>query len=657
MNLLHGLTVSDRPSSITSSNAGEHLNLKPDAVSPFASDFRALLAQSNSPNTALRHTSAGVDADKPLDVSVTEQWLASVELLRDAAPAGSDLEALAQAHGLELNELAALLKDALATSAHGSPTSAADGKDLPVDMPLSSIAAMVSQLLRDASAQTSEQATLDPRLQAVLEDVAQLTRAQDTAEMPTWQHIKQLLAQGGDKSDTPSWHTQPVDHALPIEPDQQVRDSELDQLMTLLESIDVSELQAMQSQGGDSQLDTTDTLDLSSLDEESQQLLQHLLQLAQLLNEADTENLDLTALDPEQQALLQQLLVIEQAVREQDSEFQDVEVKDKPFSLAQLLFAADDDAPDLQQLRSELLSKLEQNGRSVEQNTSPNATQAEQRLSQVLKDLQQLVTQQEGEQRQHTRAANVALGNSSATSSVAQAFGQATEAFKEQLQQAVQRAERTDAAESSNSERTLSLDALRRQVADVAPPSTADARMSSVQQGQTLTPQAAATREAQAQPSTPHTSAYEAARQAQQAIDILGPQAPERLRERVAVMFNTRTQAAEMRLDPPDLGRLNIRLSLNQDTTSVSFQVSTPQAREAIEQSLPRLRELLAEQGIQLADANVSEQRSGNAQQGQDGEQRGQSSQASVDIDHESEQLVSVAAPGRVAEGQVDYFV
>ncbi|MBA3987503.1 MAG: hypothetical protein C0463_00025 [Idiomarina sp.] len=602
MNLLHGLTVSDRPSSITSSNAGEHLNLKPDAVSPFASDFRALLAQSNSPNTALRHTSAGVDADKPLDVSVTEQWLASVELLRDAAPAGSDLEALAQAHGLELNELAALLKDALATSAHGSSTSAADGKDLPVDMPLSSIAAMVSQLLRDASAQTSEQATLDPRLQAVLEDEAQLTRAQDTAEMPTWQHIKQLLAQGGDKSDTPSWHTQPVDHALPIEPDQQVRDSELDQLMTLLESIDVSELQAMQSQGGDSQLDTTDTLDLSSLDEESQQLLQHLLQLAQLLNEADTENLDLTALDPEQQALLQQLLVIEQ-------------------------------------------------------NTSPNATQAEQRLSQVLKDLQQLVTQQEGEQRQHTRAANVALGNSSATSSVAQAFGQATEAFKEQLQQAVQRAERTDGAESSNSERTLSLDALRRQVADVAPPSTADARMSSVQQGQTLTPQAAATREAQAQPSTPHTSAYEAARQAQQAIDILGPQAPERLRERVAVMFNTRTQAAEMRLDPPDLGRLNIRLSLNQDTTSVSFQVSTPQAREAIEQSLPRLRELLAEQGIQLADANVSEQRSGNAQQGQDGEQRGQSSQASVDIDHESEQLVSVAAPGRVAEGQVDYFV
>lgn len=602
MNLLHGLTVSDRPSSITSSNAGEHLNLKPDAVSPFTSDFRALLAQSNSPNTALRHTSAGVDADKPLDVSVTEQWLASVELLRDAAPAGSDLEALAQAHGLELNELAALLKDALATSAHGSSTSAADGKDLPVDMPLSSIAAMVSQLLRDASAQTSEQATLDPRLQAVLEDEAQLTRAQDTAEMPTWQHIKQLLAQGGDKSDTPSWHTQPVDHALPIEPDQQVRDSELDQLMTLLESIDVSELQAMQSQGGDSQLDTTDTLDLSSLDEESQQLLQHLLQLAQLLNEADTENLDLTALDPEQQALLQQLLVIEQ-------------------------------------------------------NTSPNATQAEQRLSQVLKDLQQLVTQQEGEQRQHTRAANVALGNSSATSSVAQAFGQATEAFKEQLQQAVQRAERTDAAESSNSERTLSLDALRRQVADVAPPSTADARMSSVQQGQTLTPQAAATREAQAQPSTPHTSAYEAARQAQQAIDILGPQAPERLRERVAVMFNTRTQAAEMRLDPPDLGRLNIRLSLNQDTTSVSFQVSTPQAREAIEQSLPRLRELLAEQGIQLADANVSEQRSGNAQQGQDGEQRGQSSQASVDIDHESEQLVSVAAPGRVAEGQVDYFV
>lgn len=156
-------------------------------------------------------------------------------------------------------------------------------------------------------------------------------------------------------------------------------------------------------------------------------------------------------------------------------------------------------------------------------------------------------------------------------------------------------------------------------------------------------------------------SAFETARQAQQAVDILGTNAPEQLRERVAVMFNTRTQAAEIRLDPPDLGRLNIRLSLNQDqAAAVSFQVSNGQAREALEQSLPRLREMLAEQGIQLADANVSEQRQGQAEHqhsaGGGTQERGLAD-GNYNTDGEDIGVIEVAASTGQSTGRVDYFV
>lgn len=154
----------------------------------------------------------------------------------------------------------------------------------------------------------------------------------------------------------------------------------------------------------------------------------------------------------------------------------------------------------------------------------------------------------------------------------------------------------------------------------------------------------------------PLPSTFEVARQTQQIIDILGPGAADRLRERVSVMFNTRTQAAEMRLDPPDLGRLTIRLNMNQEQATVNFQVTTPQAREALEQSLHRLRELLHEQGIALADANVSEQQSGNKQEHTSQASNYDGLAGSEEDFSEADQVITVESPVVGADGSVDYY-
>jgi len=63
---------------------------------------------------------------------------------------------------------------------------------------------------------------------------------------------------------------------------------------------------------------------------------------------------------------------------------------------------------------------------------------------------------------------------------------------------------------------------------------------------------------------------------------------------------------AELILTPPHLGRVEVSLSMSGDTTSAVFVSPSAAVRDALEQALPRLREAMAEAGIQLGQAHVS---------------------------------------------------
>ncbi|HRY14324.1 MAG TPA: flagellar hook-length control protein FliK [Candidatus Competibacteraceae bacterium] len=73
-------------------------------------------------------------------------------------------------------------------------------------------------------------------------------------------------------------------------------------------------------------------------------------------------------------------------------------------------------------------------------------------------------------------------------------------------------------------------------------------------------------------------------------------------------MVNHRMQEAEIRVNPPQLGPLEVRMSLHQNQTSVTFFCHDAAVREAIESAIPRLREMLDSQGIFLNQAQVSDQ-------------------------------------------------
>jgi len=76
---------------------------------------------------------------------------------------------------------------------------------------------------------------------------------------------------------------------------------------------------------------------------------------------------------------------------------------------------------------------------------------------------------------------------------------------------------------------------------------------------------------------------------------------------------------AEIKLNPPDLGPLQVRISTQHDQASVVFSSPHAAVRDALDQALPRLRDMLGGQGIQLSDASVGGQGASRQQQQQQG--------------------------------------
>ena len=78
--------------------------------------------------------------------------------------------------------------------------------------------------------------------------------------------------------------------------------------------------------------------------------------------------------------------------------------------------------------------------------------------------------------------------------------------------------------------------------------------------------------------------------------------------QKITWLATQNQQRAELHLNPPHLGPLDVTLKLNGDQATALFSSPHAAVREAIEQSLPKLREMFADNGIMLGGATVSDQ-------------------------------------------------
>lgn len=79
------------------------------------------------------------------------------------------------------------------------------------------------------------------------------------------------------------------------------------------------------------------------------------------------------------------------------------------------------------------------------------------------------------------------------------------------------------------------------------------------------------------------------------------------LGDKVLWLVNRQMQGAELRLNPPQLGPLEVRIAVDQDQARVLFMSQNVAVREAVEAALPRLREMLGASGFDQIDVNVSQ--------------------------------------------------
>jgi flagellar hook-length control protein FliK len=137
---------------------------------------------------------------------------------------------------------------------------------------------------------------------------------------------------------------------------------------------------------------------------------------------------------------------------------------------------------------------------------------------------------------------------------------------------------------------------------------------------------------------------------------------------RVMYLSSANLKAADIQLQPAELGRLDIRVNMVPDQqTQVTFMSAHPSVREALDGQMHRLRDMFAQQGMGQVDVNVSDQSRGwqGQGQGQEQAQQGQGGRTSANggrLDSVDEELpATVAEAGAnttsvIGTSAVDYY-
>jgi flagellar hook-length control protein FliK len=120
--------------------------------------------------------------------------------------------------------------------------------------------------------------------------------------------------------------------------------------------------------------------------------------------------------------------------------------------------------------------------------------------------------------------------------------------------------------------------------------------------------------------------------------------------QKVVWLAREEQSIAQIQVTPPQLGPIEIRLSLNQDQASMTFVSPHAAVREAIEAALPRLREMFAESGLTLGNVDVAAQSFGGQRHGEDEAHR--TAQPAPGLIP----LGGALPPWRKGEGLVDVF-
>lgn len=127
---------------------------------------------------------------------------------------------------------------------------------------------------------------------------------------------------------------------------------------------------------------------------------------------------------------------------------------------------------------------------------------------------------------------------------------------------------------------------------------------------------------------------------------------------RLTFMAKNGVTVAKLHLKPAEMGPIEITVKMREDQASISFNAHHANTREALEVAIPRLREMFAQSGLNLAEADVQSGASHAHAENDSGSNRSNSASADslgygADVDDETETVIEASMQ---ALGLVDSY-
>jgi len=140
-------------------------------------------------------------------------------------------------------------------------------------------------------------------------------------------------------------------------------------------------------------------------------------------------------------------------------------------------------------------------------------------------------------------------------------------------------------------------------------------------------------------------------------IPVSSPEWGTEFGKRIQMLMKNNIQHAEIRMDPPELGRIQVRINMSQDQANISFTALHANVREAIESNMTRLRDMLDESGLQLGEADVNSEFQQQTNQRSD-EQGGfvVQEQVASGVDENDVTEIPAGVVQHTVDGVIDYF-
>ena len=123
---------------------------------------------------------------------------------------------------------------------------------------------------------------------------------------------------------------------------------------------------------------------------------------------------------------------------------------------------------------------------------------------------------------------------------------------------------------------------------------------------------------------------------------------------RVQWMVSQGIQAAALHINPPHLGPIEVRIVMDQGQANISFSAPHMMTRDALEASIPRLRDMLSDNGLSMVSVNVSSNSFSDQRQQQPGSAEIQRMFSAMDnsLDDKS----SLKLPSQTINHFIDYY-